>query len=110
VIVYKYAASDRDAWNLRPNHLVVWDAIRWGCENGYRSFDFGRTDTHNSGLRSFKSGWGGTEYPLVYSTVGGVHSHRDTPSLLRRSATKIIQGSPVWVCQATGELLYKYSA
>lgn len=108
-VTYKYGASDHRLLGLRPNHLVFWDAIRWSCENGYRRFDFGRTDFENHGLREFKSRWGALEEPLRYSTVAGA-----APTLAQgrtvRALGSVIRRSPTWVCRGLGEALYKYAA
>jgi hypothetical protein len=64
--IYKYGASKREYQSLRANNLVMWKAIRWYCENGYRSLSFGRTDMDNEGLRQFKKGWGAKEYLIKY--------------------------------------------
>ena len=48
---------------------VFWTAIQESCARSDREFDFGRTDLGNEGLRRFKSGWGGVERPLVYSSL-----------------------------------------
>jgi CelD/BcsL family acetyltransferase involved in cellulose biosynthesis len=108
-IVYKYAASDRRYGNLGANHLTMWDAIRWGCESGYTTFDFGRTDIGNDGLRAFKSSWGADEEPLVYAAIGEADPSggRDHVSGVLK---KVIQHSPSIVCRGLGEALYKYSA
>jgi CelD/BcsL family acetyltransferase involved in cellulose biosynthesis len=108
-VTYKYGASDPRFLGLRPNHLVFWDAIRWSCEQGYGSFDFGRTDLDNRGLREFKSRWGAEEHPLYYSAVAG-----EAPSLAQGRAARalgpVIRRSPAWVCRGLGEALYKYAA
>jgi lipid II:glycine glycyltransferase (peptidoglycan interpeptide bridge formation enzyme) len=64
--VYKFGASDRDHLTLRPNNLVMWEAIRWCCCNGIRTFSFGRTEPGNEGLLRFKRGWGAVEQKLNY--------------------------------------------
>ena len=69
-LIHKYGASDERFLNLRPNHFLLWEAIRWGAENGYDVFDFGRTDHGQDGLRRFKSSWGAREDPLLYSSLG----------------------------------------
>jgi hypothetical protein len=108
-VVYKYGASDPDYWKLRPNHLIFWTAIRWACEHGYRVFDFGRTDLDNQGLRDFKSGWGATERPLVYSLLAD-RPPKPPSGRLSHALEEVIRRSPPWVCRAVGELLYKYAA
>ncbi len=36
--LYKYGASDMKYQNLRPNNLVMWEAVRWYRERGSRAF------------------------------------------------------------------------
>ena len=106
--IHKYGASNPDFLNLRPNHLVAWDAIRWACENGYSSFDFGRSDLANVGLRAYKNKWGTREDELRYSGIGGLAS--DPPRSLQRALATIIRASPLSVTRALGELLYPFAA
>jgi lipid II:glycine glycyltransferase (peptidoglycan interpeptide bridge formation enzyme) len=106
-LTYKFGASHFDGLSLRPNNLVMWAAIRWGCENGYSLFDMGRTDIDDAGLRAFKSGWGAEETPLAYSTLSAEPSQPVTGKLMPIMQT-VIRNSPPWVCRATGELLYKH--
>jgi hypothetical protein len=108
-MIYKYGASDPTAWEHRPNNLLFWQAIRWGCAHGMRLLDWGRTDFDNSGLREFKSGWGAREEPLAYSVVA------DRPPVpatgrIGRAMAPVIRRSPPWVCQALGEFLYRFAA
>ena len=44
VLMDKYTAADQAYLSLRPNNLLVWTAMRWGCEHGYQTFDFGKTE------------------------------------------------------------------
>ena len=108
-LIYKYGASDRSYWRLAANFLVHWTAMEWGCVNGYSIYDFGRTDADQDGLREFKSAWGATELPLVFSQLGT--SPRPT-GYGRASAAlaKVIRRSPTVVCRGLGELLYRYTA
>ena len=64
--IYKFGASERDSLGLRPNNLVMGEAIKWCCRNGIRSFHFGRTEPENEGLLQFKRGWGVAEGRLQY--------------------------------------------
>jgi hypothetical protein len=106
-LTYKYGASAADGLNLRPNNLLFWTAIRWGCEHGYTLFDMGRTDLANTGLRAFKSGWGADEMPLAYSTLSTEPSRPMADKLMPIMHT-VIRSSPLWVCRAMGKLLYKH--
>ncbi len=108
-LIAKYAASREDRFNLRPNNLLFWEGIRWGCENGFTVFDMGRTEMENTGLRNFKSRWGAVEEPLYYSILSSKPlkpaSHR-----LEHILHGVIQHSPLWVCRISGEFFYKYAA
>jgi CelD/BcsL family acetyltransferase involved in cellulose biosynthesis len=113
-VFYKYGASDSDAWSLRPNHLLFWEAIRWSAENGYRLFDFGRSDVAQQGLREFKNGWGTKEEPLTYSIIRDRRKMAAEGGRVAGWASAgggaIIRRSPPWVARLVGEALYKYSA
>lgn len=104
-LIYKFGASDSRFWDLRPNNLVMWTAIDWACEHGYRDLDFGRTDIDNHGLREFKRRWGAVEVPLDYSYLTTAPA-QPAPGLGRQVLARIIQSSPSVVCRLTGELLY----
>ena len=106
-LTYKYGASSTDSLRFRPNDLLFRTAIQWGCENGYKSLDFGRTDLANEGLRTFKSRWGAEETPLIYHTLSATpaqHSSGRTEALMHR----VIRYSPIWVCRLAGALLYRH--
>jgi CelD/BcsL family acetyltransferase involved in cellulose biosynthesis len=105
-LTYKYGASVEDGLNLRPNNLLFWTAIRWGCENGYTLFDMGKTDTTNKGLRAYKSGWGAQEMPLAYSTLSVEIPHSKEGKIMAIMQI-FIRNSPLWVCRTMGELLYR---
>jgi lipid II:glycine glycyltransferase (peptidoglycan interpeptide bridge formation enzyme) len=110
-LVYKYGASLPAYWQLRPNNLLFWEAIRWGCERGYRVFDWGKTDLEDEGLRNFKRGWGSEERLVRYSVLADAPpAPPATAGYRRRLLTSLIQRSPVWVGRAVGEVLYGHFA
>lgn len=110
-LVYKYGASDPTYWNLRPNHLLFWHAIRWGCEHGYDTLDWGRTDIDHRSLQDFKRSWGSQERKMHYSVLIQGPAARETRSGSNQRILKtIIQHSPTWVCKTIGELLYGHFA
>lgn len=107
--IYKFGASDPDAWPQRPNHLIFWTAIRDACTRGNRRFDFGRTDLENAGLRAFKSTWGGNERPLVYSSLGPGRA-RGGEGVAGRALGAVVSRAPMWVGRGIGAALYRYAA
>ena len=54
----EFLASEDAFFNLSPNHLLFWEAIRSAKAEGYSVFDFGRTSPSNETLMTFKSRWG----------------------------------------------------
>lgn len=110
-VIYKFGASDAGTWPLRPNHLLLWHAIRVACEQGYRWFDFGRTDVGQAGLRDFKLSWGAVEEPLVYRTLGGEPEPASAAEgMATRMLRPVIRYSPLLLCRTLGETLYRYTA
>jgi hypothetical protein len=65
-VIYKFGASDFKYQELRANNLVMGEALCWACREGFKDFDFGRTETDNPGLRQFKKGWGTQEREIKY--------------------------------------------
>lgn len=108
-LIAKYAASHEDTLNLRPNNLLFWQGIRWGCENGCTIFDMGRTELANEGLRTFKSRWGSQEVPLFYSYLSD-KTVKPVDGKLSEMLHHLIKISPDWVCRASGEMLYRHFA
>jgi CelD/BcsL family acetyltransferase involved in cellulose biosynthesis len=110
-VIYKFGASDASAWSLRPNHLLFWHAIRAACEQEYQWFDFGRTDAGHAGLRDFKLSWGAVEEPLVYQALGGKpEPAAAADGMATRVLGPVIRHSPLLLCRAFGETLYRYVA
>ena len=67
-MIVPWASSLREFFALCPNNLLYWEMIRWGCENGYRRFDFGRSSP-DSGTYRFKKQWGAKDEPLHWQCV-----------------------------------------
>ena len=64
---YMYSASSSHKQNLKPNHLLQWEAIRWAKERGITFYDLvsvpppeERNESHPGyGVYKFKKGFGG---------------------------------------------------
>lgn len=104
-LTYKYGASSSEGRNFRPNNLILWTAVQWGCDNGYAILDLGRTELENNGLRRFKNGWGAEEIPLGYSRWPKSDRHSSADQVIS-VLMALIRNSPTFVCQLAGELFY----
>lgn len=106
---YKYGASDETFQNLRPNNLVMWEAIKHFNERKFKSFHFGRTEFENDGLRRFKLGWGTTEKVIntyIYSVNKKAFIQKRTKTTGFHNA--IFGKLPIPVLKAISGLFYRY--
>lgn len=106
-LTYKYGASDHRLLGARPNNLLFMDAIEWGCTNGLRTLDFGRTDPANEGLRAFKRAWGADESPLYYTHFAD-HPPSAEPGRAQRAVANAIRRAPAPFGRLVGEALYRH--
>jgi lipid II:glycine glycyltransferase (peptidoglycan interpeptide bridge formation enzyme) len=64
--IYKFGASDYAFQQLRPNNILLWEAIKRCADNRFDSLHLGRTSLTNEGLRRFKLGFGAREERIGY--------------------------------------------
>jgi lipid II:glycine glycyltransferase (peptidoglycan interpeptide bridge formation enzyme) len=108
VLTYKYNASHADYLQLRPNNLIIWRALQEGITRGFKVLDFGKSDFDNEGLRSFKKGWGATEYINTFSYYPYSPVHETFSYVKDKIVAPIIRKTPSFVCQFLGEVAYKF--
>jgi hypothetical protein len=107
--VYKYGASDKQYQHLRANNLLMWEAIKWYCENGFTTLCLGRTDLDHHGLRQFKTGWGTGETQISYyrydlsENLFVKGNHGATPIYSR-----ILGILPIFLLKVIGSVLYRH--
>ena len=107
--LYKYGASDRRCLNVRPNDLVMWEAIRWHRDHGYGALCFGRTEPENGGLRAFKNGWGAEEKMIRYALYDMGAEQFVTGSPANRAVSSVVMRRlPIPFLQFIGRVLYKH--
>jgi Acetyltransferase (GNAT) domain len=64
--LYKFGASDYEFQQMRPNNLLMWEAMNHCVERGMAALNLGRTSLSNEGLRRFKLGLGAAEEEIRY--------------------------------------------
>jgi CelD/BcsL family acetyltransferase involved in cellulose biosynthesis len=106
--IYKFGASDRASLNLRPNNLVMWEAIRWCCRNSIRGFHFGRTEPENDGLLQFKRCWGAAEDRFQYFNYDTRANGFVAGSTGRKTSYSFFKLMPLPMLKLTGGLLYRH--
>lgn len=107
--IYKYAASDKNYQLLRPNNLVMWEAIRMYRENSKKTLFFGRTDIENVGLRTFKRGWGTQESLISYYEYNLRNdTFREGSRKSPQFSNRILSKMPVPILNIMGTFLYRH--
>jgi len=108
-LIYKYGASDKACRRLRANNLVMWEAVKWGCDRGYRTLCFGRTEPDNEGLRQFKAGWGARERLIKYYRFDlQKGAFIKTPMIINPLYRKIFSKLPIPILNQLGSILYRH--
>jgi FemAB-related protein (PEP-CTERM system-associated) len=64
-IMVPWVSSLREAFALCPNFVLYWEVIRFGCRQGYRMLDLGRS-FRNAGTFEFKRQWGARPHTLPW--------------------------------------------
>ncbi|MBI5787382.1 MAG: FemAB family PEP-CTERM system-associated protein [Candidatus Schekmanbacteria bacterium] len=60
-----YIGYDPDYLEFAPNNYILWEAIQFGCAQGFSHFDLGRS-RKDTGSFEFKKHWGIEPKPLYY--------------------------------------------
>ncbi|MGC8490553.1 MAG: lipid II:glycine glycyltransferase FemX [Syntrophobacteraceae bacterium] len=110
MVHYEYGASLRGALHLHPSHFLLWAAIRRAKEEGFRTFNFGRTSDANESLSQFKARWGTRRQPLAYYHISGkaqTQSFR-TSGLLQRLMSLSVRSLPDIFTRSLSKLLYPH--
>lgn len=106
--IYAFGASRDELLEHRPNHALLWAAIRDAAAERV-VFDFGRAAPEQEGLVEFKRRWGGEPVPLAYDYwpgAGGLNvARRDRGAL--GAAAKVWSALPASVARL-GSALYRY--
>lgn len=108
-VIYKFGASDYECQHLRANNLVMWEAIKWYCREGFQIFCFGRTSPDNKGLLQFKSGWGAKESIFNYYKYD-LNKNRFIGAETNRShwVNQVCRKMPIVILRSVGAALYPH--
>jgi CelD/BcsL family acetyltransferase involved in cellulose biosynthesis len=108
-MVYKFNASDPAFLHLRPNNILLWEAIKLSVLRGCSTLDLGRCDEDNEGLRRFKLLWGSEERRLRYYThaspgasPGGIMSSAPSRAVL----SFVVKYAPPSALRGIGAAVY----
>ena len=108
-IVYKYGCSDSHSHNLGGMQFLFWHLIRDAKARGFVELDFGRSETTNAGLVTFKDRWGTQRRQMTYLRYPSRSATRgEVSSKLMNIAKKVFEHCPQSVLRLAGNLLYPH--
>ena len=106
--IYAFGASRQELLEHRPNHALLWRAMRDAAAAGV-PFDLGRASPEQEGLVQFKERWGGVAVPLAYDywpSAGGLNAApRDRGAIA--IVNRVWSALPFAVARR-GSFLYRY--
>lgn len=107
--IYKFGASDYAYQQLRPNNLVMWEALKRCATKGLDRLLLGRTSLTNEGLRRFKLGFGAREEKISYRkynfSSGAFVTSQDRADTW---ANRVFRSFPPSLLRFAGEMLYPH--
>jgi serine/alanine adding enzyme len=110
VLENPWASSLRRFSHLNANMLLYWAMLEYGCENGFKKFDFGRS-TPDEGTYKFKAQWGARPEPLNWVNIclnGGEREISVAEDPKFQMASRIWRRLPVSLTRVIGPRIRKY--
>lgn len=112
-VTYAFGASHSGDFALRPNDIILWQAINDASQQGFHFVDLGEVPEGDDDLARFKSKWGAEPvrlyryyYPdFVEHTEGSASKSTHAPMEL---AKRIWQKMPLAVTAWLGDHIYGY--
>jgi hypothetical protein len=107
--IFKFGASDYAFQHLRPNNLVMWEAIKRYAADGFTSLHLGRTSLANQGLRRYKLGFGAREERIEncrYNFRKRAFTAESHPA--RETYSRVFRCLPLPVLRLVGRILYPH--
>jgi len=109
--LFKYGASDEHFHQLRPNNLIMWEAINWHRQHDCQLLNLGRTESNNPGLLNYKRQWGPKEFGLKYHRFdlkSSSYISNNKKHLVTLWPARLTRLLPDSLFKFMGKLLYKH--
>lgn len=110
-IYYKFNASSPEALDIRPNDLLMWEAMRLGVSREMSVLDLGRTDSDHESLARYKLKYATAERPIHTLRLG---TYRRDPAVgeILGPVTELLTRPevPDDIVEEAGSLLYHHFA
>jgi CelD/BcsL family acetyltransferase involved in cellulose biosynthesis len=107
-VIYKYGCSDEAFNNLGATPLLFWRLIEESKATGAAELDFGRSDTDNQGLVTFKDRFGTKKTQLTYVRYPRGRKEAVRDSWAVRAARQVFSILPDTISPMAGSILYRH--
>ncbi len=108
---YLYGGSNYKLLQHKPNHLLLWTAIKNAYYQNFKYFDFGRTSADNIGLLEFKRRWATIESSIPYYSVRiskKASMSNNSKKFIPTWIYHLIKIMPATVLKIIGNQIYKH--
>ncbi|MGV8056418.1 MAG: GNAT family N-acetyltransferase [Smithellaceae bacterium] len=105
-----WASSLRSHGNVRPNKLLYWTMLEYGCMNSFQFFDFGRSSP-GDGTYAFKQQWGANPIAIQWHFLTPARDGFENTGFETSKFSKAItywQKLPVSITAILGPLIRKH--
>jgi hypothetical protein len=108
--LYKFGASIPAFQHLRPNNLLMWQAILRFRSQGFQELSLGRTDLQSDGLLQFKRGWGGEESVTRYHRIELCKALplKKFPGTSHGARERLMKKLPIRLLRGIGSITYRH--
>ncbi|GIU70311.1 MAG: hypothetical protein KatS3mg002_1547 [Candidatus Woesearchaeota archaeon] len=104
----EYTASDKNYFNVYPNHKLFYEVIKKAHLTGAKKVDFGRTSNYNQSLITFKEKWAAEKFPVYHHVYPGKSNNVKNKNSLRKYLMKINYYLPDFVHELEGKFIYRH--
>jgi len=109
VLENPWASALKEYSRLSPNMFLYWTVLKYGCDNGFTYFDFGRSSV-DEGTYKFKEQWGAEPKPLhwhYFLMNGHPMEEEDSKKPRFQKAIQYWKKLPVFVTKIIGPAIRK---
>jgi CelD/BcsL family acetyltransferase involved in cellulose biosynthesis len=111
-VIYAFGASREADFNLRPNDIIMGQALNDASEAGFRAMDLGEVPDGDDNLARFKSKWGAEPirmqryYAPDFEQAGSSSDHTESAAVAL--AKKVWDHLPLGVTSWLGDRIHTY--
>jgi hypothetical protein len=111
-VSYAFNGARLADFSLRPNDLILWQAINEACRKGAQDFDLGEVPDGHEGLARFKSKWGAQRIRLHRYYFPAPGASNDDITGLRKRYRSLVENVwsrlPLSVTAWLGDWIFSY--